>query len=350
MKKNGMLISVIALLLTVLTVFSGCDGSTEPVGTTAGGEGGSDISIENTSETTASQPKYSMQDKLIALTFDDGPRKKTTNEILDILEENGGAATFFVVGYNIEKNVETIKRAVEMGCEIGNHSNDHLDLTKCTADELRKQVDRPNELVKSLTGVDVKLFRTPGGAFQNIEKDIGMPIMQWSIDTEDWKFKDAANKDRTAEEREADLNAIANEVVEKAAGGDIILMHDIYDFTADLCELIVPALVEKGFKLVTVSEMYEAYGEKLEDGKVYYNIDLAVKAGSKLVLEAGSYQVKTKGGVLNLRGEPTYEVASIAKVPNGTPLTVIKSVQGWAYVEYNGVQGWVNAGYLVKTQ
>ena len=328
-------------LVSVLTVFSGCNKNpSEDETTTLAGEGGSDIVEENISTTK----KPASSEKLIAFTFDDGPNKTYTNRILDTLENNGATATFFLVGYNIENNVETIKRAADMGCEIANHSLSHKNLMKITDPEISEQVKGPNEMVKSLAGIDIKLFRAPGGNFKGVTDKIGMPLIQWSIDTEDWKYKDAAHKNRSEEQRNADLKKIADRVIEKADKGDIVLMHDIYDFTADLCEIVIPGLVEKGFRIVTVSEMYEAYGKELEAGQVYYSVDFAVD--NTIVVEPGSYKVKTKGSVLNIRVEPKSGAESLAKVPNGTPLTVVDCIEGWAKVEYNGVTGWVNTAYL----
>lgn len=342
--KGRRILICISALLAVLLIFSACNRTADNPEQTDRGEGGSDISPQNTTQqSTTEKPLYSSEEKLIALTFDDGPRASTTGRILDILEANGSTATFFLVGYNIEDNIATIKRASELGCEIANHSADHKNLTKCTAEELREQVDGPNKLLKSLAGIDVKLFRTPGGNFNGVEEQIGMPIIQWTIDTEDWKYKDASNKNRTEEERQADLNEIAESVFASAEKGDIILMHDIYDFTADLCEIIVPGLVERGFKLVTVSQMYEAYGEELEDGKVYYNVSFEPPVKT---VDPGAYIVKTNGGVLNIRAEADANSPSLAKIPNGTAITVSKSVEGWAYVVYESVSGWVNSAYL----
>lgn len=347
MKKKNIL-SVASFILCLIMLFASC--TKTPVDDEPSGAGGSNIAIESTSKTeapeTTAPPRYSANDKLIALTFDDGPSYSATNKILDILEKNNSTATFFVVGYNIEKNVSTIKRAQNIGCEIGNHSNSHKNLTKCSYNELREQVDKPNELLKSLTGIEPKLFRVPGGNFKNVEEDIGMPLIQWSIDTLDWKYKDASHEDRTEDERNADLKKISDKVIENAEEGDIILMHDIYSFTADLCEIIVPALVEKGFKLVTISEMYEAYGQEFKNGKVYYSID--VIPANAVPIEPGNYMVKTNGGVLNIRAEADFEAESLAKIPNGTPVIVLRSVAGWAYVEYNSVTGWVNSKFLEK--
>ncbi len=328
-------------VLVIIAVFSGCNKNPDQTETTTLiGEGGMDIVEENTTTTK----KTVSNEKLIAFTFDDGPSKVYTNRILDVLEENGATATFFLVGYNIEKNVETIKRAAEMGCEIANHSMDHKNLTKIKESEISEQVNTPNDLVKSLAGIEIELFRAPGGNFDGVTDKIGMPIIQWSIDTEDWKFKDAANKGRSETQRNADLNKIADRVVEKADKGDIVLMHDIYDFTADLCEIVIPKLVEKGFRIVSVSEMYEAYGKELKAGQVYYSVDFA--EGNTLVVEPGAYKVKTKGSVLNIRTEPVSGAESLAKVPNGTPITVTESIEGWAKVEYNSVVGWVNTAYI----
>ena len=347
--KLRRLIICIAALMAVLTVFGACSDlavyNPDP-SQTFGGEGGSDISSEiATEQFTAQAPKFTSEDKLIALTFDDGPRASTTGRILDILEKNNSTATFFLVGYNIENNAETIKRAHEMGCEIANHSNSHENLMKCTEAEIREQVDTPNEVLRAMTGENVALFRAPGGNYKGVEQQIGMPLIQWSIDTEDWKFKDAAHKNRTAEQREADLNRIAEYVFDCAEKGDIILMHDIYDFTADLCEIIIPGLVERGFILTTVSEMYEAYGKELSGGKVYYGVTFN---DFVQVLASGAYLVKTNGGDLNIRAEADADSQSLAKIPNGTVITVSKAVAGWAYVSYNSVSGWVNAAYLSK--
>lgn len=348
MKK---IVTALALLLAFALAFTGCNRDKKPVDKIQNGEGGSDIAIQQSTElSTQNTVNPLAEEKLIALTFDDGPRSSTTNRILDVLEKNGSAATFFIVGYNIENNVETIKRASQIGCEIANHSKEHRNLTKLSYSEIWEQVDSPNKKVKALTGIEPKLFRAPGGNYIGVEADIGMPIIQWSIDTEDWKYKDAAKLDRTPEQRDADLKKIADRVVNNAEKGDIILMHDIYDFTADLCEIMVPSLIEKGFKLVTVSEMYEIYGKELKGGVVYNCIKINPAENNTRVVQAGTYKVKTKGGALNIRTEPEFDAQSVLKLANGTEVTVTKSVAGWAYVTYGDTQGWVNSAYLEQIQ
>lgn len=352
MKTSKVILALTALVLAAAMLLSACgvkdDSKTTAAGTSSAGEPAMTEETA-TEEPTTAKPKYSPSDKLIALTFDDGPRSSTTNRVLDLLERSGGVATFFLVGYNIPDNAEVIKRAAAMGCSIGNHTKDHKILTKCSADTVKAQVNGVNSLLRDM-GVEPTLFRAPGGAFKGIKDQIGMPLIQWSIDTEDWKFKDASHKGRSAEERTADLNRIADMVFSQAKGGSIVLMHDIYDFTADLCEIVIPGLVERGFKLVTVDQLFEAYGEKLENGVVYYSAKLpepSARPASAEPIAAGKYTVSTSGSVLNMRVSPDADSQVLEKIPNGTIVEVTKSVLGWAYVTYNSAQGWVSSAYLV---
>lgn len=352
MKTSKVILALTALVLAAAMLLSACgvkdDSKTTAAGTSSAGEPAMTEETA-TEEPTTAKPKYSPSDKLIALTFDDGPRSSTTNRVLDLLERSGGVATFFLVGYNIPDNAEVIKRAAAMGCSIGNHTKDHKILTKCSADTVKAQVNGVNSLLRDM-GVEPTLFRAPGGAFKGVKDQIGMPLIQWSIDTEDWKYKDASHKGRSAEERTADLNRIADMVFSQAKGGGIVLMHDIYDFTADLCEIVIPGLVERGFKLVTVDQLFEAYGEKLENGVVYYSAKLpepSARPASAEPIAAGKYTVSTSGSVLNMRVSPDADSQVLEKIPNGTIVEVTKSVLGWAYVTYNSAQGWVSSAYLV---
>lgn len=353
MKTSKVILALTALVLAAAMLLSACgvkdDSKTTAAGTSSAGEPAM-TEEPATEEPTTAKPKYSSSDKLIALTFDDGPRSSTTNRVLDLLERSGGVATFFLVGYNIPDNAEVIKRAAAMGCSIGNHTKDHKILTKCSADTIKAQVNGVNSLLRDM-GIEPTLFRAPGGAFKGVKDQIGMPLIQWSIDTEDWKYKDASHKGRSAEERTADLNRIADMVFSQAKGGSIVLMHDIYDFTADLCEIVIPGLVERGFKLVTVDQLFEAYGEKLENGVVYYSAKLpepSARPASAEPIAAGKYTVSTSGSVLNMRVSPDADSQVLEKIPNGTIVEVTKSVLGWAYVTYNSAQGWVSSAYLVQ--
>lgn len=194
---------------------------------------------------------------MVALTFDDGPSKKT-ERILDVLEQYGAHATFFVVGIQLEKFPEIVKRASDLGCEIGNHTYNHKNLTKISPDEMREQINGVNRLVLEATGKEPALVRPPYGAGikdETVKANVAYPLIMWTIDTLDWSTRDT----------QSTLEAIRKDVKD----GSIVLMHDLYDPTAAAVETIVPELIEQGYQLVTVSEMFAAKGIALEPGKYY---------------------------------------------------------------------------------
>lgn len=193
---------------------------------------------------------------MLALTFDDGPGKYTA-KLLDALEQYGAHATFFMVGKNVPKYPDEVKRMLEIGCELGNHSYDHAQLTKLTPEEIQGQVNNTNAEVEKAAGGPATLLRPPYGAVDdNVKQNVGMPMILWSVDTLDWKTKDA--------------NATIESVLTNAEDGDIILMHDIHEQSVEAAIQLIPALQEKGYKLVTVSEMAKARGVKLENGEKYF--------------------------------------------------------------------------------
>lgn len=341
MKRH--LFACFSLLLAVLLLCTGCGIREAVSGTAANGGTQAQTGAVSTAptETTTKNPK---DEKLIALTFDDGPNAETTNKILDTLEQNGAKATFFVCGYCLgEKGAEVIKRQIALGCEIGNHTKDH----KLTSSGAAQQVGYVNDRVKEIADYDVKLLRAPGGAYKNVIDQVDMPFIQWSIDTNDWRWKDEAHKGRTEAERSAKLEEIKNFVLDSAEPGAIVLMHDIYEFTADLAAMVIPALVAKGYKLVTVSEMYKIYGEELKPSTIYFNIDVSpANADSSEPLPAGTYTVNTKNDPLNMRVEAKQAADVVTKIPKGATVTVTESVSGWAKVTYEGQTGWVSAKYL----
>lgn len=202
-------------------------------------------------ETTSIDPKKPM----IALTFDDGPGKRT-NELLDVLEKYNAHATFFVLGQKVENYPDEIKKMQKIGCEVGNHSYDHDDLSKLKKKGLQKQLKKTNDLVKDITGHGVNLLRPPYGAISDIMKDqLEMPMILWNIDTLDWKTRDAKKT--------------IDSVMEDVKDGDIILLHDIHSETIDAAMKLIPLLQEEGYQLVTVSEMAAAKGIALEGGEKY---------------------------------------------------------------------------------
>lgn len=189
---------------------------------------------------------------MIALSFDDGPgypngsSPNPTKEILDVLEEYGARATFFMVSSRIgSSNIDCLKREIALGCELGNHTYSHERYgKKVTANDIKKC----SETIKEKTGQAPTIFRCTGGmitsAMQEECRKEGMPIAYWSIDTEDWKSK---NPDK-----------IYDITMKNAYDGAIILMHDIYPTTAQAVKKIVPALIEQGYQVVGISEMLAA--------------------------------------------------------------------------------------------
>ncbi len=194
---------------------------------------------------------------MVALTFDDGPHGLYTDSILDTLEQHGARATFFVLGCEAEKYPAQIKRAYDLGCDIGNHTYLHPDLSAATASKVRSEITKTNNIVKNATGKNPVALRPPYGSHnESVRANAGLPLVLWNVDPQDWNEQDA--------------NQIAWHVVQYATDGDIILMHDIYGATADAVKMIVPALIKKGFQLVTVRELADAKGVSLTSGSAYY--------------------------------------------------------------------------------
>ena len=192
--------------------------------------------------------------KYIAITFDDGPGERT-HELLDMLEKYDAHATFFMQGIHVSEYADDVERMKEIGCEIGNHSYDHPQLTG-EADGGASQVAKTNELLKQACGQPATVLIPPYGAVNDqVKAAVGMPMILWNIDTLDWKTKDT----------QSTIDCVLN----TADDGDIVLMHDIHSSTVDAALQLIPKLIENGYQLVTVSEMAEARDIILENGKVY---------------------------------------------------------------------------------
>lgn len=198
----------------------------------------------------------------IALTFDDGP-SQYTNYILDILEKYNARATFFVLGYRVQSREEIVLRAAELGNEIAGHSWSHPDFTALGADSIWRQITDTNTAIENVLGKPPPpFFRPPYGLVNrrvtDIAIELGYSIVNWSIDTRDWQNRDA--------------NIIYKIIMENAADGSIVLMHDIREPTRAAVERAVPSLIEQGFELVTVSELLEHHYGGIEPGEVYVGV------------------------------------------------------------------------------
>ena len=196
------------------------------------------------------------QRPMIALTFDDGPGEYT-EELINCLVENNAKATFFMLGQNVEAYPEIAKELSDAGMELGNHSYSHPDLVTIGADAAAQQVNNTDAALKSATGFEATVMRPPGGSFNDsVKAAIDHPLIIWSIDTRDWATK---SEDQTYQV-----------VMDNAQDGSVVLMHDIHEWSVKAAIRMIPDLIAKGFKLVTVSELAEAKGETLQSGNAYY--------------------------------------------------------------------------------
>lgn len=191
---------------------------------------------------------------MVALTFDDGPDVQVDGALMDELEKVNGRATFFVVGTRVEKFPEDIKNTVARGHEIGNHSYDHdIHLSQKGQDYIRNEFDKTDAAVEKAAGVTPALVRLPGGNISNdVKAVVKKPLIFWTIDTEDWRSRDA----------EKTKNTILSQVKD----GDIVLMHALYLSTAEACKTVIPELHARGYQLVTVSELIKFRGQDVQGG------------------------------------------------------------------------------------
>lgn len=208
-----------------------------------------------------------MRRKMIALTYDDGPGEYTQT-LLDCLEENNAHATFFMVGPNVQAYPDAPKRMLELGCEIGNHTWDHYQLTTLSLDQAVKQVSDTDDALIQACGQASTVVRAPYGDFnQSVIDAVGKPFFMWSLDSLDWQYKDV----------ELDYNQVMNGDL---SDGTIILMHDIHEPSVQASLRIIPELVAQGYKLVTVSELAAAKGVTLQNASYTDFWDSTLASGS----------------------------------------------------------------------
>ncbi|NOV00351.1 polysaccharide deacetylase family protein [Paenibacillus sp. LMG 31457] len=187
-------------------------------------------------------------EKVIALTFDDGPHPKYTDQILELLKQYEAKATFFVVGNKIQLYPDVLERTAREGHEIANHTYNHAYIGKKT--NIKKELNTTEELIIAKTGQRSQLFRPPGGFYNDrlvsVVKDEGYKMIMWSwqLDTKDWDTPG--------------VNRIVNSVLKNAKNGNIVLFHDYIEGptqTIQALKIILPELKNRGYKLITVSEL-----------------------------------------------------------------------------------------------
>ena len=234
---------------------------------------------------------------MVALTFDDGPGERT-GELLAQLEKYNAHATFFMQGKNIPGKEDFVKKMKETGCELGNHSYDHPQLTKLSADKIANQIGTTNDLIQQAAGSTATVMRPPYGAINDtVRSSVGLPMILWSIDTLDWKTRNA----------QSSIDTVMNDVQD----GDVILMHDIHTESIDAALVLIPKLEEAGYQLVTVSEMAKAKGVALQNGEKY--VDFWAKDVEKYKSSGSALTDTSSSSTSDAKSEATSEADSSKK-------------------------------------
>jgi len=196
------------------------------------------------------------EQKYVALTFDDGPRADTTGRLLDGLRERDAKATFFLIGRQIAGNEDLVRRMKAEGHQVGNHTWNHVRIQSATYATVEQEVGCTEQALCSLLGNDTYWLRPPYGQLDQKQRSwFCVPLIQWSVDPQDWKVKNTETVRKAVEK-----------VVQP---GDIILLHDFYATSVDAALEIVDDLQAQGYQFVTLKELFSVYGVCPECGVLY---------------------------------------------------------------------------------
>lgn len=215
-------------------------------------------------------PTGCAQQKLIALTFDDGP-SQYTEQLLDGLAERQAHVTFFMTGENGDGGTcginngykDLLLRMLTEGHQLANHSYAHKNFDDLTSEEMQTELSAVDDLIKSAAGNDYECFvRVPGGHWdENIATALsGRFVVKWSLDSADWKNRDA--------------KAVCDILVNNAKNGDIVLLHDLYPTSVEGALRAIDQLQTEGFEFVTVSELLELTNTMVEAGRPIRSADV----------------------------------------------------------------------------
>ena len=197
------------------------------------------------------------EEKLVALTLDDGPSGRFTRRLLDGLQQRGVKATFFLCGYRMAQYPALTQRIFQEGHEIGLHGYSHDSMENMCMDQLHHEIRKTMALIPD--GCPVTFLRTPGGLCGTCTlaaaEEYGLAILSWSVDPKDWAIHDP--------------KAITSTVANSVKDGDVILLHDMSDSSVDAALAILDALQARGFRFVTASELAQARNRTPIPGKKY---------------------------------------------------------------------------------
>lgn len=191
------------------------------------------------------EPCIDVEQPMIALTFDDGPNSTYTPPLLDLLYHYQAPSTFFLVGEKIKGSKLLLQEMIASGHELGNHTYSHKDLTTLTESEIQTEIHKTEQALKKIFPDYTMMYvRPPYGHYnQLVEDSIEQPLILWNIDSLDWE--------------DSTVDTICDEVLANIKDGDIIVFHDDNPTLLKALERLLPALKERGFQFVTVSQLQE---------------------------------------------------------------------------------------------
>lgn len=212
-------------------------------------------------------PIYSVdkQEKVCAISFDAAWGAEDTPVLIKILDDYDVKTTFFVVGDWVDKYPDAVKALSDAGHEIMNHSDSHPHMTQISEDKMKQEIEKCNNKIKNITGVEPVLFRPPYGDYNNsvvgVVRNMGMYTVQWSVDSLDWKDLSA--------------QAIYERVTKKIEPGSIVLFHNAAKNTPDALPMILNYLKQNEYKVIPVSQLiYKDNFEIANDGKQFSKTDI----------------------------------------------------------------------------
>ena len=210
--------------------------------------------------TTTCKVRIKSDKKLVALTFDDGPVHANTKRLLDALKKYDYHATFFMLGYEVKGNEDLLKKMVAQNHEIGLHTWDHPYMTKLDESQMKKQITKADTAIFNACDVHPDVMRPPYGAYNktvlSVAKKCDLPFILWNIDVKDWATTNASK--------------VSSEIIKQCKDGSILVLHDSHKSSVDALMTALPKLNEKGYELVTVSQLASLRGTTLKPGVRYY--------------------------------------------------------------------------------
>lgn len=198
--------------------------------------------------------------KTVALTYDDGPSRTPTTQVLNALLECGARATFFVLGNRIRDNADLVQREHDEGHAVASHNWNHNSVAEMSITSMRGMVDKVNTRMIETIGLPTRYNRVPYGLYnQMIKAKVGWPLIQWSVDTYDWRGRSTST--------------IMSNIKRQFTDGDIVLMHDIKEKTPNTTTVLIRYLEEQGYMLLTIDELFAKDGVELQPNTVYFRCD-----------------------------------------------------------------------------